>query len=178
MKAKVTNKKSLFYGQEFVIDIMNYQFLGSKKDKIIVGFGDVEFSDLNQSERRIILHREILKISVPKALNGLFYYTLLIDTICRHIGEDFNSVELIKDEYKELKRVWEKNILILVDSMPIRINIIGQYYSKNNIDINITTVPKEEFIRECLIEEEKLEKEIRERSKRIEGIKRAVSKAV
>ncbi|WDC84473.1 hypothetical protein PL321_01360 [Caloramator sp. mosi_1] len=77
-----------------------------------------------------------------------------------------------------MKRVWENNMLILVDKIPIKINIVGQYYTVNNIDINITTVCQDEFIKECLEEEERLEKEIRERNKRIEGIKRAVSKAI
>ncbi|SHE88035.1 hypothetical protein [Caloramator proteoclasticus] len=178
MKVRVTNKNSLFYGQEFIVDLMNHQYVGSKRGKIIVKFEDVEFISLTDSERSILLHREILKTSIPKALNGLFYYNLLIDTICRHIEGDFNRVEVIKEDYKELKRVWEKNLLILVDKIPVKINIIGQYYTKNSIDVNITTVSQGEFIRECLKEEEKLEKEIRERNKRIEGIKRAVSMAI
>ncbi|CDF59434.1 hypothetical protein [Thermobrachium celere] len=177
MKARVINKNSLFYGRQFEVDIINYKYVGSKKDKVLARFEDVEFFNLTLNEELIIMHRDILKISLPKALNGLFYI-MLIDTIIQHVGTEFSSIEIVRDEYKELKRVWEKNILLVVDSTPLKINIVGQYHSTTNIDINITTINTNEFIKECIEEEDKLRREIEERNNKILSIKRAVSFAV
>jgi len=177
MKVKVINKNSLFYGRVFLVDVINHELLGSKKDKILVNFEDVEFLTLTPEEKLIISHRNILKISLPKALNGFFYY-MLIDSISQHIGTDFTNIEVVKDEYRELKRVWEKEILLIADNIPLKISVIGQYYSTTNIDINIATVNTNEFIKECLEEEARLKREIEERNNIILSIKKAVSNAI
>lgn len=67
---------------------------------------------------------------------------------------EFKTIDVVVDQYNELKRVWEKKITAVVDGRALRINIIGQYYGKN-VDIKIEEVDKEVFLKECLEKKDK-----------------------
>lgn len=176
MKARVINKNNMLYGREFVVDYLKYDYVASKKENIIVKFDDVAFVDINNVEKAIIEHRDILKIQCPKAIDGIFYQ-ILIDAIIEHFGDNFINIDIVEDDYKELKRVWEKNIVAVVDGKPIKINVVG-IYKERVLDVKIENIKVDNFINICMTKQRVIKKEIAQRQMQLDCINNALYKVV
>lgn len=176
MKARVINKNNMLYGREFVVDYLKYDYVASKKENIIVKFDDVVFVDINNAEKDIIEHRDILKIQCPKAIDGTFYQ-ILIDALKEHLGKNFRNIEIIEDDYKELKRVWEKNIVAVIDGNPIKVNVIG-IYKERVVDVKIENIKVDNFIDICMTKQRLIKKEIAQKQMQLDWINKALYKVV
>lgn len=132
--------------------------------------------DINNVEKAIIEHRDILKIQCPKAIDGLFY-KILIDALIDHLGENFNKIDIVEDDYKESKRVWEKNIFAVVDAKPIKINVVG-IYKERVLDVKIENIKVDNFINICMTKQRLIKKEIAQRQMQLDCINNALYKVV
>lgn len=176
MKARVINKKNMLYGREFVVDYLKYDYVASKKENIIVKFDDVAFVDVNNTEKDIVEHRDILKIQCPKAMDGTFY-KILLDAIKEHLGINFKNIEIVEDDYKELKSIWEKKIVAVVDGKPVKINIVG-IYKERVVDVKIENIKMDNFIDICMTKQRVIKKEILQKQMQLDLINNALYKVV
>lgn len=173
MRAKVKNQSLCLYNKELKVIKMNYDdiIVLDGDTNIHVQRDDVDFISECTYEDVIIRCEDIIKIKLNRGIS-IALYTKLVGFIEDKIEEKIAGIDVLKDEYRIIKKgLWEKDILLVInDKKPLHINIIGRNYS-DKFDITIKDIRLEDFIDECLSEIEELEAEIQQKknlSKRYE----------
>lgn len=170
MKAKIINKDSSDYGNEFKVRRINY-------DQIVINYSgkegiktfynnEVELITESSIDEFLIKYPDFLKIRLNRGIS-ISLYKILLQDIEKNFEENFKEMDILKDEYQVNKRgIWQKEILCVINSkFPCKINANGQNFKKKNFNIIINIIPMEEFLEICIFEVKKITKQIKEKEK-------------
>lgn len=165
MQVKIINDKLDDFGGTFKVRRMNF-------DNIIVNyptetgiknfsFSDVECISENDIDKFLIKNKDFLKIKLKRGISVIFY-NALYDSIKFDIKEEIEDLSVIKDKYKINKRgIWEKEILVLINNkFPLEVIASGQNFKKDEYNIIINKLEKNNFLEICDVEIENIESEI------------------
>ena len=165
MKVKVINEELEDFGIDFKVRRMNF-------DNIIVNyptgsgiksfsFEDIECVSQNNIDEFLIKHKNFLKIKLKRGISVVFY-NALYDSIKYDIKEEIENLSVIKDKYKINKRgIWEKEILLIINNkFPLEIMASGQNFKRNQYNIIINRLEKDNFLEICYAEIKNIESEI------------------
>lgn len=165
MRVIVADKLSKYYNRELHVSKMNYDCIIVKDEDKDLEFKikDVELISDSILEDVIIKYRDIIKIKLNRGIH-LLLYTKLISFIEENINNKVENLEVLSDDYRLIrKKLWEKNIKVVVNyKIPLQINVIGRNFDKN-FDINIKNIDIQDFIEECSFEIKKNRAEIEEK---------------
>jgi hypothetical protein len=177
VKAKVIEKKHEFFGSTFEVAYLAYDKIAGNdlinKDIIAAGLDEVEFIFDAEWEKEIIYNSEVLNIKKPKKASYYMYYAI-IKSIIEHTGEAIRDLIILDDNEMDSKKVWIKKIKASANEKPIIINITGQNYN-NVFEIKITDMDRDEFIKDCEDEINKLKIGLDLYAKRINGLMYTIS---
>ncbi len=166
MKIKVINNELPYYNKELEIIYINYDMIVAKTEesKIKLKKEDGILIAENQKEEIILKYPDLLKIKLDKTISILFY-TELIDKLNQVLMKDISNIEVLVDKYHIIKKgLWEKKlILVLNESVPLEVIIIGRNYSKS-FDIVIKEITMKDFVENCFFEIDMLNKEVQEKN--------------
>lgn len=167
MIVKVINEDNKDYDKEFKLRRMNYDqcvvnYPNSKGINIFSN-KDLKFIPESDVDDFLIKNSDFLKIKLNRGISVQFY-KILFDSLKNQFKEIVKNISLLKDKYSVNKRgIWEKEIICVINNkIPIRIIASGQNFRKNNYNINIEEIKKEEFLEFCSFEMNRIEKKIRE----------------
>ena len=165
MKAKIINNELEDFGNSFKVRRMNF-------DNIIVNyptgsgmksfsFGDIECISENSIDEFLIKNRSFLKIKLKRGISVVFY-NALYDSIKFEIKEEIEDLSVIKDKYKINKRgIWDKEILLIINNkFPLEVMASGQNFKKNEYNIIINRLEKDNFLEIFYAEIKNIESEI------------------
>lgn len=180
MKVKVINKSLNCYDMEFKVLKMNY-------DDIVVYDGEerrhfqrdeVKFISEYNYEDIIIQCKDIIKIRLDRGM-PLVVYTKLAYFIEDKINGKIKSINVLKDEYRIIRRgLWEKELFLVInEETPIEVNIIGRNFAKN-CDITIRAIELGQFIEECLTEIKELEDLIKQKKELSQRYKKVLQNVI
>lgn len=165
MKAKIKNQSLCLYNKELKVIKMNYDdiIVLNGDTSIHVQRDDVDFISESSYEDIIIRCGDIIKIKLNRGVS-IALYTKLVSFIEDKVEDKVNSIDVLKDDYRIIRKgLWEKSLLLVVnDKKPLYINIIARNYSEN-FDITIKDIRLIDFIDECLDEIEELEAQIQQK---------------
>lgn len=141
MKVRVINRSSDYFDSTIDVKFLNYKyvfgFLSGGYTKVKLPFEDVEFIFEHEWEESMVKHRDILKISLPKAVS-LKLYSVMCYAIEQHLKGEIKSIAVLSDINEKARRgFWYKKLDMLVNQRcPVSITISGKNYSDlYNIDI-------------------------------------------
>lgn len=165
MKVKVIDKSLGCYDMEFKVLKMNY-------DDIVVSKGDeryhfkrdeVKFISECNSEDILIECKDIIKIKLDRGMS-LLVYTKLVCFIEDKINGKIKGINVLKDEYRVIRRgLWEKKLFLVInEETPLEVSVIGTNFS-NKFDITIKDIELERFVEGCLIEIKEMEDLIKQK---------------
>lgn len=178
MKIRVLNKSLVCYNREFHVENMTYDVIKIKDDGKVkyLRRKDVKLIPENQYDYMIQNYNDILKIKLNSGINEALYSTL-INLIKENINEEITGIEVLKDNFGEIrKRIWEKKLAIIVNNKyPLEILIIGTRFGKR-FNITFKNLSILEFITKCENEIKKLQVQIGERENMIERYNKSISK--
>lgn len=170
MKVKIINKESEDYENEFKVRRMNY-------DQVVVNYPgregikvfsneDVEFIKESVIDEFLLQYPDFLKIRLNRGIS-ISLYKVLLENIEKNFEENFEQLDILKDEYEVNKRgIWQKDILcVLNGKYPCKIKASGQNFKKKNYNINLRLISMEEFSEICIFEVKKITKQIKEKEK-------------
>lgn len=167
MIVKVVNKDNKDYNKEFKLRRMNYDqcvvnYPNSKGINIFLN-KDLEFISETDVDDFLINNKDFLKIKLNRGISVQFY-KILFESFKNQFKEIVEEINLLKDKYSVNKRgIWEKEIICVINNkIPTKILASGQNFRKNNYNINIEEMNKEEFLEVCNFEINKIQKEIKE----------------
>jgi hypothetical protein len=166
MEVKVTNNKLEDYGLTFKVRRMNF-------DKIIVNyatdsgikifsFEDVECISENNIDEFLIKHRIFLKIKLKRGISVVFY-NALYESLIIEIQQEITDIKVLRDKYRINKRgIWEKEILLFIDNkFPLEIMASGQNFKRNEYNIVINKLERNDFLEICDVEIKNINSEIK-----------------
>ncbi len=172
MKARVIEPNHEFYDCIFEVSCLSYENAAGRYlktgDIIAAGFEQLKFIFDADWEEEIIKNREILNIKKPRKASYYMYY-VLVKSIEAHIGEEPFELIVMGEKEIDSKKGWMMNIKAAANYKPLTINITGKNYS-NSFDIRITDGDREEFIKDCRTEIERLEIGLKRDAERINGL--------
>lgn len=172
MKAIVIVPDHEFYDCMFEVSCLSYDNAAGRDlktgDIVAAGFEQLKFIFDDAWEKEIIENREILYIKKPRKASYYMYYAL-VKSIEAHINEELFELIVLDEKDIDSKKVWMKSIKASANNKPLTINITGKNYS-NKYDIRITDGDREEFIKECRTEIERLQIGLKRDVKRINGL--------
>lgn len=178
MRIEVINKGLQTFGKNLKAKGINYDMVVAldNNEKVGINMDDVELIPENKYEKMIVSHIDMLKIKLEKEISPALYMALL-NCIEEKIGGKLENIELLNDGYSISKRgIWEKKLILVVnDSVPLDINIIGQKYAEE-FSITFKDINLEQFIDGCKENIAHLESEIAERENSIERYKKNLQK--
>lgn len=178
MRIEVINKELQTFGKNLKAKGINYDMVVAldNNEKVGINMDDVELIPENKYEKMIVSHIDMLKIKLEKEMSPALYMALL-NCIEEKIGGKLENIELLNDSYSISKRgIWEKKLILVVnDSIPLDINIIGQKYAEE-FSITFKDITLEQFIDGCKENIAYLENEIAEREKSIERYRKNLQK--
>ena len=167
MIAKIIDENSSDYNKEFKVRRMNY-------DQVVVNYPNskginvflkeqVDYVCETEVDEFLIKYSDFLKIKLNRGIS-VALYKILLEEIESELELEFKSLNLLQDKYSVSKRgVWEKGILVVInDSVPIKINAVGQNFKKSNFNINIDKLLEEDFLEICAFEINKVQHKIKE----------------
>lgn len=165
MEVKVTNNKLEDYGSIFKVRRMNF-------DKIIVNypignimksfsFSDVECISENNIDDFLLKNKIFLKIKLKRGISVAFY-SALYESLKFEIKEEIYSLDVLRDKYKINKRgIWEKEILLIINNkFSLEVIASGQNFKRNDYNIIINKIQKDNFLEICNIEIKNIKSEI------------------
>lgn len=178
MRIEVINKELQTFGKNLKAKGINYDMVVAldNNEKVGINMDDVELIPENKYEKMIVSHIDMLKIKLEKEISPALYMALL-NCIEEKIGGKLENIELLNDSYSISKRgIWEKKLILVVnDSIPLDINIIGQKYAEE-FSITFKDITLEQFIEGCKENIDHLENEIAESLNSIERYKKNLQK--
>lgn len=180
MQIKITNKNLDDFERIFKVRRMNY-------NEVIVNypctsgikyflFKDVEYIGENEIDSFLISNRDFLKIKLKRGIS-VFLYRAIYESIIDEIGEEVETLNVLRDKYKINKRgIWDKEILASVNNKyPIVIQASGHNFKRDGYNIIINKVEKDVFRDICKTEIENLKKEIDIKNGVIVSFKEAIN---
>jgi hypothetical protein len=177
MKVKILNRELSHYNEELKVERLNYDMVMVKteEEKLCYSKADVKIIPENECEKVILRCKDIIKIKLNRGMSLLFY-TALLDTLEKTVGGKVESLDLLKDEFRPLRKgLWEKLILIVINNQfAFTVSITGRGFGKN-FDVSISERRLEDFIDECKVELEWLDKEIEDRKTLSNRYKKAIN---
>jgi hypothetical protein len=180
MKVKIINNKLSHYNEELKVQKLNYDMVEVQSDdeKLYYNQEDVKIIPENEYEKAILRCKDIVKIKLNRGISLLFY-TSVLDNLEKTIGSKVESIDLLKDDYRPLRKgLWEKLLLVVVnEEYAFTIDVTGKSFG-NNFDVIIAERRLEDFIDECKVEIEWLENEIEDRNKLICRYKKAIKDVI
>lgn len=170
MRINIINEKLSNFNQSFKVKSMNYDMVLVKynDEAEIFNIDDVELIAESSYDEMILEYKDILKIRLDKGISPALYEAI-INFIENKIDGKMESLEVLKDEFKAIrKNMWEKQLVVVVNnSMPFQIIIVAAKYAKE-FSITFKDITLQNFIEGCSENMECLKKEIEEREKNIE----------
>lgn len=180
MRLRVINNKLSHYNEELKVDRLNYNMVGVKfgSDKLSFNKQDVELIPENEYDNILLKYEDITKIKLNRGISPDFYKVVL-DCIKETLGSEVYSINLLQDEFEELRKgLWEKRLFMLVnEEVTLFISVIGRKFG-DHFDITVKDVTLRDFVAECALQIETLENEIKEKQKKIEAYKRALKDSI
>jgi len=184
MKIKVINNELPYYNKELVVIKINYDMIVAKTEEKKIKFRkkDVILIAENLNEEIIVKYEDLLKIKLDKTISN-FFYTELIDKLKQVLFKDISNIEVLLDKYKIIKKgLWEKKMILVIDEVvPFEVIVIGKNYSRS-FDIVIKEITLKDFVENCLLEIEMLNKEVEERNNikemYIKSLKNVIKKTI
>lgn len=183
MEVKVINNKLEDFERVFKVRRMNY-------NQVLVNypmgnglkcfeFNDLEFIGETKIDEFLIENKDYLKIKLKRGLSVVFY-SALKNSIESEIHEEAKRLNVLIDKYRANKKgIWEKDIVIMInEKFPIQINASGQNFRKDSYNIEIRTIQKDDFLRLCNGEIERINKEIDTRKLEIGSFETAINQAL
>lgn len=165
MEIKIINNKLEDFERIFKVRRMNY-------DQILVNyptgnglkcfnFDDVECIGETKIDEFLIENREYLKVKLKRGISVAFY-SALKEVLELEIDEDAKRLNVLIDKYRVNKRgIWEKEIVLFInEKIPVEVNASGQNFKKDSYNIDIKKIKKDDFLKLCSAEIERINKEI------------------
>jgi hypothetical protein len=165
MEIRVINDESKDFGDIFKVIRMNF-------DKIMVkypdydglknfSFGDVKCIGENEIDEFLIKNRDFLKIKLKRGISVVFYKALY-ESLKFEIKEEIENLNVLRDKYSiNGRKIWEKEILLLVNNkFPIEVMASGQNFKRNGYNIIINKMEKDNFLEICYAEIENIKDQI------------------
>lgn len=180
MKIKVVNKSLANFDKDF--DVLNINFdnvlIEDNYEKVSLKIKDVEIIPENKYEDVISECKDVLKIKLNKGVS-IAFYTALTNCIREVIGCEITEIEVLKDEYRTMRKgMWEKNLVLVINSStPLELHVVGTKYDKT-FSISSKTISLDDFIDGCKCAIRCLESEICEKQKSLSRFKKAINKVV
>jgi hypothetical protein len=172
MKCRVISENHTHFNVIFDVRFLSYNLVRvldkTTNNKLDIGFEDVEFLCDAAWEEELIKYRDVFNIKKPEEASYYFYYAVL-KSLEAHVGSNIENMVVINDNDLASKRVWIKKAEALVNGRPVIIEVTGKKKC-NNFDIQITDIDKEDFLRDCEKELEKLKIGLQDYTKRINGL--------
>jgi hypothetical protein len=176
MKVKIINENMANFNEEFKVKNINYDMVVAEvnEEKLYFNQEDVAIISENIYEDAILKCKDVIKIKLGRGISLLFY-TAVLDTLKQRIEEEVTGINLLKDEFRELRKgLWEKSMLMVVnEKFSLSVSVIGRKYGKH-FDITIRDYNLRNFIDECCHEIEYLKKEIEEKEQIIERYRKGM----
>lgn len=180
MKVKILNKELAHYDEELKVQKLNYDMVivQTEGEKLCYNQGDVKIIPENEHEKAILKCKDIIKIKLNRGIS-LPFYTTLLDTLEKTVGGKIENLDLLKDEFRTLRKgLWEKLIVVVINKQyPFTISVTGRHFGKN-FDVIISERRLEDFIDECKVEIEWLEKEIKDKKNLIHRYKKCINNVI
>ena len=165
MEVKIINNKLDDFGGVFKVRRMNF-------DNIIVNyptgsgiksfsFEDVECISQNNIDEFLIKHRDFLKIKLKRGISVIFY-NALYESLKIEIKEEIENLDVLRDKYKVNKRgIWDKEILLVINNkFSLEVVASGQNFKRNEYNIIINKIERDDFLEICDIEIKNINSEI------------------
>jgi hypothetical protein len=181
MKARVINCNLEDYESIFKVRRMNF-------DKIFVNYPsttgtkdflyqDVECVSENKIDEFLINNREFLKVRLKRGISVIFY-NALYTSIKIEIKEEVKKLTVIKDKYRiNNKGIWEKEILLIINNViPIEVSASGKNFRRNEYNIIINKLEKDNCLELWYEEINNIEKEVSMKSRILSTLKEDMEK--
>jgi hypothetical protein len=176
VKVKILNKELSHYNEELKVKKLNFDMVmvQAENEKLCFSQEDVKIIPENEYEKSILRCTDIIKIKLNRGMSLLFY-TAVLDSLENTIGGKVESLDLLKDEFRPLRKgLWEKLILVVINKQyAFTVSTTGRNFGKN-FDVTISERRLEDFIDECRVEIEWLENEIEDKKRLVYRYKRAI----
>lgn len=180
MKVRVKNNKLDNFDEEYRVTNINYDMVVAEADdkKLYFHQEDVEIIPENDYEDALTKCKDLIKIKLCRGIS-LRFYSALLDTLVKTINVKVEAINLLKDEYKLIKKgLWEKLMLMIVnEKYALLVSVIGRNYGRN-FDITIKDYNLRSFVDECCFEMDCLNKEIKEKEQTIERYKKGLKDVI
>lgn len=180
VKVKIINDRLSHYNEELKVKKLNYDMVVVQNDdeKLYYNQQDVKIIPENEYEQVILRCKDIIKIKLNRGISLLFY-TAVLDSIEKMIGGKVQSLDLLKDEFRNLRKgLWEKLLLIVINNQyAFTVTVTGRNFGKN-FDVMVSERRLEDFIDECKVEIEWLENEIEDKKNLVFKYREAIKDVV